>query len=382
MLSLAVTATPAPTASRTRAQHRAGETGAVLDAAAELVVAPVELRAQERAQQVVVPEVDLDAVEAGLHGQPRGAPVVHGHPLDVGARWPPARAHRREAARGRARARRWTGRWPPGRRGRSAPPRPRPSAWTASVSRRRPGTVSSVEQQAVAVGAPLGRDGQVGDRRQGRPAGRHPPVELDQLVADLRPGRHALEGGRLDDAVAQGQRPERRRREDGAGRPPDGLSAACTYLGRPPPRRARRPQAERSGPAATSEGFNGGPLTPHCPGEGLLGGTPGGRRAGGVADGRARTPPRRGAGEARDHHGGTESRGQLRGSEGGRPGQARQERQHRDRERPAARATTLLTADTTPGAGGAAPMAVAVSGATVTARPKANSSTAGNTWVQ
>ena len=51
--------------------------------------------------------------------------------------------------------------------------------------------------------------------------------------------------------------------------------------------------------------------------------------------------------------------------------------------RPAARATTLLTAEAMPEcSAGAAPIAVEVSGATVTARPKAKSSTAGNTWVQ
>ena len=51
--------------------------------------------------------------------------------------------------------------------------------------------------------------------------------------------------------------------------------------------------------------------------------------------------------------------------------------------RPAARATTLLTAEATPEcSGGAAPMAVAVRGATVTARPMAKTRTAGKTWVQ
>ncbi len=51
--------------------------------------------------------------------------------------------------------------------------------------------------------------------------------------------------------------------------------------------------------------------------------------------------------------------------------------------RPAARATTLLTAEATPECStGAAPIAVEVSGATVTARPKAKTRTAGKTWVQ
>ena len=49
----------------------------------------------------------------------------------------------------------------------------------------------------------------------------------------------------------------------------------------------------------------------------------------------------------------------------------------------AARATTLLMAEATPEcSGGAAPIAVEVSGATVTARPMAKTRTAGKTWVQ
>ena len=49
----------------------------------------------------------------------------------------------------------------------------------------------------------------------------------------------------------------------------------------------------------------------------------------------------------------------------------------------AARATTLLMAEATPEcSGGAAPIAVDVSGATVTVSPMANTSTAGKTWVQ
>ena len=48
--------------------------------------------------------------------------------------------------------------------------------------------------------------------------------------------------------------------------------------------------------------------------------------------------------------------------------------------RPAARATSLLTAEAMPAcSSGAAASAVAVSGATVTVRPKPNTTTAGNT---
>ena len=53
-----------------RLAHRAGdpprELGPVGDAAAPLVAPPVERGAQERAEQVVVPQVELDRVEAGV----------------------------------------------------------------------------------------------------------------------------------------------------------------------------------------------------------------------------------------------------------------------------------------------------------------------------
>ena len=104
MLSLAVTAVFGPGGVAHGAQDGAGEAGAVLHRAAELVVAPVELGAQERAQEVVVADVHLDAVEAGLHGERGGAPVVLGDALDAGdVDGAQARAHGGEAARGRER---------------------------------------------------------------------------------------------------------------------------------------------------------------------------------------------------------------------------------------------------------------------------------------
>ena len=58
-----------------------------------------------------------------------------------------------------------------------------PSAWTASVSRRRPGTRVSVEDQGVAVDAAAWRDGAVGHGGHGGAAARDLGVEVDQLVA-------------------------------------------------------------------------------------------------------------------------------------------------------------------------------------------------------
>ena len=96
-----------------------------------------------------------------------------------------------------------------------------------------------VEEEAVPIRPALGRDGQVGHRGQRGPAGGHAAVELDQRVAHLAPGGHPFEGGGLDDAVAQGQRPQGGRGEDGG----DGVGVGGTrhgsYLGPP----VRRPHA-------------------------------------------------------------------------------------------------------------------------------------------
>ena len=70
--------------SRTVRRTSTGEAGPVLHRSAELVVAPVELGAEEGAQEIVVPDVHLDAVEAGLDRDPGGAPVVLGDALDAG----------------------------------------------------------------------------------------------------------------------------------------------------------------------------------------------------------------------------------------------------------------------------------------------------------
>ena len=153
------------------AQDGAGEAGPVVDRATELVVAAVELGAQEGVEEVVVPDVDLDAVEARLDGAPGGGAVVLDDPLDAGG----VEACSREPI----------GVKPPDGASAGARLEPAlaagpawpiwaaaaaPSAWTASVTRRSPGSLSSLEEQAVAVGSALGRDGEVGDGRHGAPA--------------------------------------------------------------------------------------------------------------------------------------------------------------------------------------------------------------------
>jgi hypothetical protein len=153
----------------------------------------------------VVADMDLEGVEAGLDRHQRGAPVVLGDALDPGrVHGAEARAHRREAGR-----RRQGG----GAGGAGVGHRP----GVSDLGRRRSalgvdgvgqlaqsGQGLCVEEQAVAVGASFGGDGQVSHRGHGDPAGRHPPVEGDQLVADPAPRHDPLEGGCLDDAVLEG----------------------------------------------------------------------------------------------------------------------------------------------------------------------------------
>ena len=57
----------------TALHHRSGETHAVLQGAAVDVGPVVGERRQELAEQVAVPGMDLDSVEAGLPGQQRRA---------------------------------------------------------------------------------------------------------------------------------------------------------------------------------------------------------------------------------------------------------------------------------------------------------------------
>ena len=67
--------------------------------------------------------------------------------------------------------------------------------------------------QPGAVGAPTPADRTVGDRRHAHAAGGHRAVELDQVVGDQRLRRASLEGGGLDDPVAQRDRAESSRAE-------------------------------------------------------------------------------------------------------------------------------------------------------------------------
>ncbi len=74
---------PAPCRLAHRRHDLAGEARPSLERPAPAVGAPVEPGTQERAQQVVVPEMDFDAVEARLDGGRRGRPVVPVDPGDV-----------------------------------------------------------------------------------------------------------------------------------------------------------------------------------------------------------------------------------------------------------------------------------------------------------
>ena len=114
----------------------------------------------------------------------------------------------------RARARRWTGRWRPGRRARAGR-----RSWRRSRGRRRragpgPAPTPAPTMMTSLVGAPLGRDREVGDGGQADPAAARREVVVDQLVGDQPVRRPALEGGGLDHPVAQPDRAELGGRED------------------------------------------------------------------------------------------------------------------------------------------------------------------------
>ena len=66
MFSLAMIAIRPPDGATHRARRSACQTGTVLQRSAVAVLAPVQRRAEERADQVVVPHVNLDRVEADL----------------------------------------------------------------------------------------------------------------------------------------------------------------------------------------------------------------------------------------------------------------------------------------------------------------------------
>ncbi len=167
-----------------RRHHLAGEAGAVLQRAAPPVGAPVELGAEEGAQEVVVAEVDLEAVEPGARrpwprpGRSRRSP----------ARCPPRRSPGAGSPWGSGRprgpvpARRWSGRWPPARRGRAGRRRRPPSSWIAvGEAPEAVGTASSRRWTQWRSVRPSGETAQIrhrghGGAARGRPGGGSPPA--------------------------------------------------------------------------------------------------------------------------------------------------------------------------------------------------------------
>ena len=89
-----------------------------------------------------------------------------------------------------------------------------PSSCTASVSARSPSPhVGAVEHDLMAVGGAGAGHGAVRDSRHPHPARREAPVEFDELRRNDPLRSATLEGRGLDDAIAQGNRPERGGRE-------------------------------------------------------------------------------------------------------------------------------------------------------------------------
>ena len=197
-----------------RGPHRlhglAGEPGPVVEGAAPGVGALVEVGAQEGAEQVVVAEVDLDGVEAAVGGQAGRPGVVVGDAGDVGVRDGADDPNGQRVE-------------PPGRRDRGGLVGPgvghRPGVSDLGAGGgalvvdgvgelAKPGHGVGAQPDALGVGAALGSHGQIGHRGHPRPADSHRPVVVDELRRDQRLRHDSLEGGGLDDPVAQGHRPK------------------------------------------------------------------------------------------------------------------------------------------------------------------------------
>ena len=334
MLSLAVTATSGPGRVAHGAQDGAGEAGAVLHRSAELVVAPVELGAQERAQQVVVADVDLDAVEAGLRRPASAArAVVLGDALDAGRRRPRAGACPWASGRPRARGRGAVGAGVGHRAG------------VADLGRRgRALGVHGVGQTAQARdGRPRSAAGSGGRcapraRRPGRPRWRvaAPPAATRRWKSmrsslTVPPGVTPSKVAALMMRLRRVSGPSGRRREDGR----DGVAGGCGGgMGLPLPTAAsaaRRRQARRQAHARRwpARGCAGGLPTPQLQvGTAACGcGDSAGVR-GGLRMVRAASTPPAAQTAPEMQHGGAEAVASCAGCERGGPGQAGQERQH------------------------------------------------------
>ena len=154
-------------------------------------------------------QVDLDAVEAGIHHRARRPPVVGGDAGDVGLGDGVADGPEGAHVAGRGERRGSVG---PGVGHRAGVAQLRGHGGTGVVhgvgdsAQARGHLVVHVD--AVTVGASLGRHRQVGNRRHGGAARPHAAMEVDEGVGHLALGGGPFECRRLDEAVPQRDRPE------------------------------------------------------------------------------------------------------------------------------------------------------------------------------
>jgi len=192
----------------------------VLETAAVTIRALICVRAQELVQQIAVTRHDLDRVEPGLARQDCRARVVLDGPVDVALRH---RVREGSSIRGAqlVENERWRDRALRLERlvelevaamrqlGRNLP-----AMRVRGIGERAQLALDAWMQVHLIVEVPcVRRHVALPDRRQRDAAIDHPGMEIDVLLRRRPLRRHTLEGRRLDDAIAQLERPQLRRRE-------------------------------------------------------------------------------------------------------------------------------------------------------------------------
>ena len=221
MFSFPVTATESPTAARTAPYDLARETRPFGEASAPRILTLVEPRAEERAEQIAMAEMDLQRVEPGSCEQRGTSCEIGGDPIEIGfgRRTREPHRHRREN---------------PGRRDPPACSRHR-ARMSELGAGRGADRVHRIYEPAQAGKRLLPKDklprrrppflryGAERERRHACAARRDASMELDQRVGHFPAGGHPFKRCGLDDPVRSVRGPSR---ASGRGPPPHPVTEA------------------------------------------------------------------------------------------------------------------------------------------------------------